>query len=160
MRSSIRQTNRARIRTANQCPSELEKMTPILGEGRRSCVRLMLLPAEQSHVGMRGRRYHLILGEWKPFVRIAVQFLRMCSPYQTNVLIFYARLNLSEVATSCYRYPIYVNAPFGSFFLINVSHFLLTQRWENWLVKAKLRGHVHRHSSELSPSSDQFWINE
>ena len=69
-----------------------------------------------------GRRYHLITGQVEtvcqnrcPVLTDAIR-IRQCSDLLCEV-------EPSEVATSCYRYRIYVNAPFGSFLVINVSHF-------------------------------------
>ena len=77
-----------------------------------------------------GRRYHLITGQVEtvcqnrcPVLTDAIR-IRQCSDLLCEV-------EPSEVATSCYRYRIYVNAPFGSFFVINVSHFYRREGWEN-----------------------------
>ena len=108
----------------------------------------MLLPAEQSHVGMRGRRYHLITGQVEtvcqnrcPILTDALR-IRQCSDL------------LCEVEPSGSRAILLPTYYLGQcslwlIFVINVIHFIGVEVGQ-LASRAKLRERVNRHSAALS----------
>ena len=129
-----------------------KRVTPILGEWRRPFVRLVLLPAEQSHVGMRGRRYHLITGQVETVCQNRCPVLTDVLSVSDNVLIF-----LCEVEPFGSRAILLPTSYLGqcSLWLIfcnQCESFYRARRWGDWQSGETAR----TCTSSFVRASDQF----